>query len=147
MKISVKVNKDLEDIEVVIETPALSTEVKNIERFISLYDLSLSVKKDQRNYPISPFHIYYIDAVGHQVFVYTKDDVFETSYKLYQLEKMYPSLLLRVNKNTLVNYKMIHTFKSSLNGRMEAKLKNGDLIIISRMYVPKLKALLKGDLL
>ncbi|MBN2268936.1 MAG: LytTR family transcriptional regulator DNA-binding domain-containing protein [Acholeplasmataceae bacterium] len=145
MKIKIEIIPELVETEITIQAKEMTDEIKNIERFISLYYVSLSVKKDQRNFNISPQEIYYIDAVDHDVFVYTKNDVYETSYKLYQLEEMYPSILLRVNKNTLINHKMIHSFKSSINGRMEAELKNKDRIIISRMYVPKLKALLKGD--
>ncbi|MEF3692614.1 MAG: LytTR family DNA-binding domain-containing protein [Acholeplasmataceae bacterium] len=145
MKIKIEIIPELVETEITIQAKEMTDEIKNIERFISLYYVSLSVKKDQRNFNISPQEIYYIDAVDHDVFVYTKHDVYETSYKLYQLEEMYPSILLRVNKNTLINHKMIHSFKSSINGRMEAELKNKDRIIISRMYVPKLKALLKGD--
>jgi DNA-binding LytR/AlgR family response regulator len=145
MKVKIKIDKELDETEIIIQSNEMTEEIKNIERFISLYDVSLSVKKNDRNYTLSPSDIYYIDAMDHDVFVYTKDDVYETNYKLYQLEEMYPSLLLRVNKNTLVNYKMIHSFKSSINGRMEAELKNRDRIIISRMYVPKLKELLKGE--
>jgi DNA-binding LytR/AlgR family response regulator len=145
MKIKIKIMPELDETEIIIQSKEMTSEIKNIERFISLYDLSLSVKKDDRNYSLSPSDIYYIDAIDHDVFVYTKDDVYETSYKLYQLEEMYPSILLRVNKNTLINHKMIHSFKSSINGRMEAELKNKDRIVISRMYVPKLKALLKGE--
>lgn len=145
MKIKINVIKDLDDIEVIIQTPEISPEVKNIERFISLYDVSFQVKKDDRFYNISPKDVYYVDAIDHDVFIYTQNDIYETSYKLYQLEEMFSTLLLRVNKNTLVNIKKIESFKSSLNGRMEAELKNKDKIVISRMYVSKLKAILKGE--
>lgn len=145
MKIKVEVVPDLEDVEVVIKSHEINEEVKNIERFVSLYVSSLLVKKDQRTFRLSPFDIYYVDALDHDVFVYTKNDVYETSYKLYQLEEMFSSILLRINKNTLVNYKMIKSFKSSLSGKMEAELKNKDRIVISRLYVPKLKKVLQGD--
>jgi DNA-binding LytR/AlgR family response regulator len=146
MKIKINVIEDLDDIEVIIQTKEMSAEVKNIERFISLYDVSFQVKKHDRFFNVSPKDVYYVDAIDHDVFVYTKDDVFETSYKLYQLEEMFTSLLLRVNKNTLVNIKKIESFKSSINGRMEAELKNKDKIVISRMYVSQLKKALKGEL-
>ena len=145
MKIKINVIEDLDDIEVIIQTKEMSAEVKNIERFISLYDVSFQVKKQDRFFNVSPKDVYYVDAIDHDVFVYTKDDVFETSFKLYQLEEMFTSLLLRVNKNTLVNIKKIESFKSSINGRMEAELKNKDKIVISRMYVSQLKKALKGE--
>ncbi|MDY0295552.1 MAG: LytTR family DNA-binding domain-containing protein [Acholeplasmataceae bacterium] len=145
MKIKVKIVPEMDDIVVEIQSHTLTKEVKDIERYLSLYDLSLQGKKNDRIYTLSPQDVYYFDAIDHDVFAYTKDDMFEVNYKLYQLEEMYHTLFLRVNKNTLVNLKMIQSFKASLNGRMEAELKNKDRIMISRMYVPKLKQLLKGE--
>jgi DNA-binding LytR/AlgR family response regulator len=145
MKIKVKIVPEMDDIIVEIQSHTLTKEVKDIERYLSLYDLSLQGKKNDRIYTLSPQDVYYFDAIDHDVFAYTKDDMFEVNYKLYQLEEMYHTLFLRVNKNTLVNLKMIQSFKASLNGRMEAELKNKDRIMISRMYVPKLKQLLKGE--
>lgn len=145
MKIKIKVVPDLDDIQIEIQSKTISKEVKEIERYLSLYDLSLQGKKDDRIYTLSPQDIYYFDAIDHDVFAYTKDDIFQVNYKLYQLEEKYHVLFLRINKNTLVNLKMIQSFKSSINGRMEAELKNKDRLIISRMYVPKLKQALKGE--
>lgn len=145
MKIKVKIVPEMDDIVVEIQSHTLTKEVKDIERYLSLYDLSLQGKKNDRIYTLSPHDIYYFDAIDHDVFAYTKDDIYQVNYKLYQLEDMYHTLFLRVNKNTLVNVNMIQSFKASLNGRMEAELKNKDRIMISRMYVPKLKQLLKGE--
>lgn len=145
MKIVVKENPDVEETNIVIECKEISSDIKDIERLLSLYDLPLTGKKEGRFYQLYPKDIYYVDAMDHEVFIYTKTDIYETQIKLYQLEEMYPSIFLRINKNTLVNPKKILSFKSSLNGRMEAELINKDKLVISRMYVKRLKEVLRGE--
>ncbi|HOI86158.1 MAG TPA: LytTR family DNA-binding domain-containing protein [Acholeplasmataceae bacterium] len=145
MKIKVKVVPELENIEVEIQCPKITPEVNDIERILSLNILTLQGKKDQRMYTLAPRDIYYFDALDHDVFAYTKDDIYEVNYKLYQLEDMLKDVFLRINKNTLVNPKMIKSFQSSINGRMEAELINKDRLVISRMYVKDLKAMLRGE--
>jgi DNA-binding LytR/AlgR family response regulator len=145
MKVHLKVNPKVLETTIEIQCKEISSEVKAIERFLSLYDLPLTGKKDGRFYNLLVKDIYYIDAMDHDVFIYTKNDIYETSQKLYQLEEVYSSIFLRINKNTLVNPKMIHSFKSSLNGRMEAELINKDRLIISRMYVRRIKEVLRGE--
>jgi DNA-binding LytR/AlgR family response regulator len=146
MKVDVKVNPKVEETTIEIQCREITSEIKAIERLLSFYDLPLTGKKEGRFYKLFAKDVYYIDAMDHEVFIYTKTDIYETNQKLYQLEEMYPSIFLRVNKNTLVNPKMIHSFKSSINGRMEAELINKDRLIISRMYVKKLKEVLRGEL-
>lgn len=145
MKVFVNIDKSVEETTIEIKCNELSEEIKDMERMISLHVFAISGKKDQRIYPLHPRQIYYFDAIDHKVFAYTKEDVFEVSYKLYQLEEMFSQFFLRVNKNTLVNPRVIKSFQSSINGTMEAELLNKDKIVISRLYVANLKAMLKGD--
>ena len=57
--------------------------------------------------------------------------------KLFDIEEEYEgSSFIRVSKNTIVSIKKIEKLIPEFNGRLEAKLKNGESIIISRGYVP-----------
>jgi DNA-binding LytR/AlgR family response regulator len=145
MKVLVTIDKEISETQVEIKCSELSEDIKDLERMISLHVFAISGKQEGRFYPLHPRHIYYFDAMDHKVFAYTKDEVYEVSYKLYQLEEMFAQYFLRVNKNTLVNPRVIKSFQSSINGRMEAQLLNQDKLVISRMYVANLKAMLKGD--
>ncbi len=88
--------------------------------------------------PISD--VYYFDAVDNRVYLYTKDKCFEVKKKLFEIEEEFESTsFLRISKNAIVNIKKIERLIPEFNGRLEAKLKNGESIIISRGYVPSLK--------
>lgn len=87
--------------------------------------------------------IFYFESVDDVVFAYTKDEVFETKSKLYQLEFELPvNIFFRANKAVIVNVDKIKKLSPAFRGRFEATLKNDFKVIISRNYVPKLKELL-----
>ena len=87
----------------------------------------------------------YIEAVDNKVFLYTVKQVYETRQKLYELEELLrEKYFLRVSKSLLLNLMKVRAIKPALNGRFTAVLQSGEEIIISRKYVPELKAALKG---
>lgn len=146
MKLTIEKIKDQKEIEVIIKCNQENELVNEIKHALTYYSLGLVCKKDDQFFQLNPQDIYYIDALGHQVFVYTKKDVYNIDQKLYQLETILAQTpFLRVNKSTIVNTKKILKFKSFINGRMEARLDNDDRIMISRLYVPKLKDKLGGQ--
>lgn len=88
--------------------------------------------------PIS--EIFYFDSVDNRVYLYTKDKCFEVKKKLFEIEEEYEGTsFIRISKNAIVNIGKIEKLIPEFNGRLEAKLKNGESIIISRGYVPSLK--------
>jgi DNA-binding LytR/AlgR family response regulator len=146
MKLKIVEDKDQKEIEIIIKCQNEDEKVKEIKNALTYYNLHLVCKKDDQFFQLDPLDIYYIDALGHQVFVYTKKDIYNIDQKLYQLEeKLAFTPFLRVNKSTIVNTKKIIKFKSFINGRMEARLDNDDRVMISRLYVSKLKEKLGGQ--
>ena len=90
--------------------------------------------------------LYYIESVDGKTFLYTKEQVYETPYRIYALEELLrPKHFLRVSKSTLLNLMKIRSIQPALNGRLSAVLQSGEEVIISRSYVKGLKAALKGD--
>ncbi len=83
--------------------------------------------------------IYYAESVDKRNYIYTKDGCFETKYRLYELEQMLNANCIRCSKAMILNVRKIKAVKSEINGRMKAKLLNGEEIIIARRYVKNLK--------
>ena len=87
--------------------------------------------------------IFYFESVDDKVFAYTMEEVYESKFKLYELEQFLSTkTFFRANKAVIVNLNKIQSLSPAFGGRFEALLKNGYRIIISRNYVPKLKELL-----
>lgn len=83
--------------------------------------------------------IYYIESVDKRSYVYTKENCYETKYRLYELEEVLSANFFRCSKAMIINLRKIKSVKGELNGRMNAELLNGEQIVISRAYVKELK--------
>lgn len=79
--------------------------------------------------------ILYFEAVEGNVFAYTTGDYYEIKARLYQIEEMVKrSSLLRASKNLIVNAEYIVSVRTALNGRLYAKMENGEEVLITRKY-------------
>ena len=132
--------------QVLIRCHAVTEEVREIAAFVKSRQGSLTGVKDSRQYEIAVSDIYYFESVDGKTFLYAKDQVYETSYRIYELESMLrPKNFLRVSKSMLLNLMKIRSIQSALNGRFAAVLLSGEEVIISRSYVKGLKAALRGE--
>ena len=132
--------------QVLIRCHAVTEEVREIAAFVKSRQGSLTGTKDSRQYEIAVSDIYYFESVDGKTFLYTKDQVYETSYRIYELESMLrPKNFLRVSKSMLLNLMKIRSIQPALNGRLSAVLQSGEEVIISRSYVKDLKSALKGE--
>ena len=132
--------------QVLIRCHAVTEEVREIAAFVKSRQGRLTGMKDSRQYEIAVSDIYYFESVDGKTFLYTKEQVYETSYRIYELESMLrPKNYLRVSKSMLLNLMKIRSIQSALNGRFAAVLLSGEEVIISRSYVKGLKAALRGE--
>jgi DNA-binding LytR/AlgR family response regulator len=143
MKVNVNKHKSFGEPIITIDCSEDDQTIKDIIlRIESDSSLMIGNKEDIR-FLFKENDIYYIESIDNRCFLYTKTDVFDCKYKLYEVEDQFKSFI-RVNKQVVLNYHSIKFFKSTLNGKLEATLNNGDRIEISRAYVPALKNLLGG---
>ncbi len=146
MKVHIEqVEKKSEEL-VLIRCYAVTDEVREIETFVKSRSGSLSGVSDAKRYEIAVADICYIESVDGKTFLYTKDQVYETSYRIYELEELLrPKHFLRISKPMIVNLMKIQSIQPAFNGRFTAVLSSGERIVISRSYVKALKAALKGE--
>lgn len=131
---------------IVIRCRAVTDEVREIAAFIKSRQGSLTGISEERQYEIAVTDICYIESVDGKTFLYTSRQVYETAYRLYELEELLKARhFLRVSKPMLVNLMKIRSIQPAFNGRFTAVLSSGEKVIISRSYVKALKAALKGE--
>ena len=131
---------------VLIRCRAVTDQVREIAAFVKSRQGSLSCTADAKQYEIPIADVCYLESVDGRTFLYTGDRVFETAYRLYELEELLKAKhFLRVSKPMLVNLMKIRSIQPAFNGRFTAVLHSGEKIIISRSYVKALKAALRGE--
>ena len=140
-----QVSKEKKEL-VLIRCHAVTEEVQEIAAFVKSRQGSLFGVKDSKQYKIALPDVYYIESVEGRTFLYTKEQVYETPYRIYELESQLRARhFLRISKSMLLNLMKIRSIQPAFNGRFTAVLLSGEEVIISRNYVKRLKAVLRGE--
>lgn len=141
MKITIQDLPEGEEDEVIIRCRTVDEQLMRLIYGIRAGQEKLTVTKDDKLFQIQPSQIFYFEAVDNRVFAYLEQDVCETRLKLYELEKRFAGTdFFRASKSTIINLAKVKNFSPAFNGRFEACMKNGEKLIVSRQYVPVLKA-------
>lgn len=145
-KVSIEEIDKTKEEEIIIKCHEVNSDVMSLVDKIKNNDNkpnTLTGIKDDNIYQIKLKDIYYIEATENKTFIYLSDDFYESKLKLYEIEEKLRGLsFFRCSKSIILHYSKIECVTPAFNGRFEAKLKNGEKVIISRQYVPILKGLL-----
>lgn len=134
-----QIEPELEE-EIIVRCHEISDEVLKIVNRIKQDDGTLLGTLNGETFRILPADIFYIESVDNKTFFYCKNNVYESKQRLYELEEQLKNTkLFRCSKAMILNIGKIRSVSPSINGRFEAKLTNGETVIISRQYVPVLK--------
>lgn len=94
---------------------------------------------------LSAAEILWAETVEDKVFVYTGDAMYRAACSLAALEVFGEAAgLFRCGKSTVVNLHAVQSLRSRPGGRIEALLKTGEKVVISRRYAPILREKLQG---
>lgn len=139
MKIIIEDPQDLEEDQIIIKCRQMTPELLHMIALLKMRD-GLTAYDGNKIKRIPLADIYYIEVVDNKTFIYSKDKLYESKQKLYELEKYLENTdLLRISKSVIVNLSKIGSLVPALNGRFEVVLVNEEKLIISRQYVSGLK--------
>ena len=85
MKILINTDPSYKDIEIVINCPALTPETEEIISALRMMDSQITAIKNGESFILDISGIVYIESVDRKTFVYTRDEVYETKQKLYEM--------------------------------------------------------------
>lgn len=140
MKIIIEDISPDDEEQVIIRCRNLSDKVLKLISELKAEQQNLTGLKDGVITMIDTKRVYYFEGVDNKVFIYCKQNVYESKLKLYEIEEKYDnSYFFRASKSIILNIAKIKSINPSLSGRFEALLFNGETIVISRQYVPELK--------
>ena len=143
MKVTILEKKADEEDELIVKCDYLDESLTRLINQFKTGKGKMNFYKDGKIVFVEPEEVLYFESVDDTVFAYTKDSVFETKSKLYQLEEELPaSIFFRANKAVIVNLDKIDSLAPVFGGRFEAVLENGYKVVVSRNYLSTLKELL-----
>ncbi len=124
MKIKIEIETTLAEDEVIIRCRELTEEISAIQKAVSEAALtaqetadtkrSLVCYKGTTEYYLALDEILFFETEGTGVSVHTRTEVYQTKYKLYELEDMLPRFFMRVSKSAILNIHHIYSINRNL---------------------------------
>ena len=140
MKIIIQEPAPGEEDSIIINVSSMTDNILKAINLIKSPD-SLTVYLDNEALMLPIVNVFYIESVDLKTFVYAEKTVYLSRMKLYEIEEYLKSSdFLRISKQVIVNVRKIKSVAPAGDSRFQATLKNGEKVLISRQYVPALKA-------
>lgn len=142
MKIRIEIAED-ESEEIVIRCRERTDEIKRIESVVENLlrggsELVLSI--GSREYYVPKSEILFFETYDGKVCAHTKDRMYQTAYKLFELEEILPVYFVRISKSVIANVRLISSLSRELTGNGEITFKECDkATYFSRGYYKILK--------
>ena len=117
MKIRIEIDETIPEDEVVIRCKGLSEEVTAIQKAVSDVVNASSrfpFYKGNTEYYLALDEILFFETDENGISAHTKDEMYKTKYKLYELEDILPGAFMRVSKSTILNTKHIYSISRNL---------------------------------
>lgn len=145
MRLIMNERQDIAEPEVTIAYREMTPSIKRVSEFVCSVDATILCKKENEEYAISLCDIYYAESVDKKTFIYCEKDVYQSSFRIYELEKMLTSAgFVRVSKSTILNIEMLVGVKTLANSKLEAILSNDERVCVTRKYLRNIKETLQG---
>lgn len=140
MKIDIDQNPMYQQISITIRCAHMSREIMELLALVRMCDEKLTGRKDGETHILSAADVLYADTADRRTFFYTREGVYETDLRLYELEaRLAGAGFLRAGKSLLLNFDHIRALRPDFGGRLLATLSNGEKAVISRQYVQGFK--------
>lgn len=141
MRVTEKLVKSPEEEGVTLKYIRLTKDFEEIKEYVRHKgDTLLGYKQTKEKASIRVEDIFYFETVDGLVFAYTMDSVYEIKGRLYQVEeKVKRRNICRASKTMLVNVEHIISVRTALNGRLYARIENGEEILITRRYAKEVE--------
>lgn len=140
MKIEILIDEKITDMKITVTCKQLTPKIEKLLATLRMMDNQLTGKKNGEIYLLDITKVIYIESIDRKCFIYTSDDVYESGFRLYELEEQLEEYgFLRVSKSFLIHLRNIHSLKSDINRKIRITMTNGEQIIASRQYAERLK--------
>lgn len=138
MKVRVEVDSDLQEECIVIQCRELDERILKLQRIInehSAEDKSIFLKKNDTDYYMPLNDIIFFETENKEIRAHTRNDIFETEYKLYELEEILPGYFMRISKSTIVNLNHIYSITRNITSSSMVEFsKCHKQVYVSRHY-------------
>ena len=144
MKIRIETDSSITEDEVIIRCGKISDSILKMEHALNdlcISDTNFIFYKGDTEFYLPLDSILFFETEDNQVFAHTKKDVYQTKYRLYELEELLPGSFIRVIRTrryctSVMFYPLKRTYPASSEVWFEGTHKQ---VYVSRNYYKQLK--------
>lgn len=127
MRVTIDKNELYLDSEIIVKCKEIDDVLQDIISYIGIADKNMIGEVDGEMFFIPLNSIFYFESVDKTVYIYTDNQVYKSSAKLYILEEqLIDTYFARVSKTTILNLKKLNSIRTAKNARLEGVLINGE---------------------
>lgn len=138
MKVRVEIEEALEEDYVIIHCKRLNEQimqVQNILTDIGSQDKTILLHRENKEYYLPLDRVLFFETENKEVRVHTKTEIYDTEYKLYELEELLPGYFMRISKSTIVNLNQVYSISRNLTSSSLIEFVNcHKQVYVSRNY-------------
>lgn len=117
MKIKIEIDESLSEDEVLIRCRGLTEQVTEIQKAVNEV-VNTSKRfvfyRGNTEYYLALEEILFFETDGDGINAHTRDNIYQTKYKLYELEDLLPGCFMRISKSSIVNTNHIYSISRNL---------------------------------
>lgn len=117
MKVTIEIDENLSEECVVIKCKELSERIMKMQQILNEQansDMTILLRKDDKEYYMPLDKILFFETENKIIRAHTKDEMYETDYKLYELEELLPAYFMRISKSAIVNVNPIYSITRNI---------------------------------
>lgn len=117
MKVVIELDEGLDEECVVIKCKSLDERIVRLQKLIADVDKKerdILLYKNEKSYYIPSNSILFFETENKQIWAHTANEMFETEYKLYELEEVLPGYFMRISKSAIVNLNQIYSITKNV---------------------------------
>jgi len=143
LRVSVETDNEQEEVVITIKCKERTAYIERLMAAVYMVDRQITVSQKEEVLLLDLDRVLYVESVDGRCFVYTREEVYETGYRLYEMEQqLCQYLFARANKASIVNLKKIRSIRTYVNRRLLLTMENGEQLIASRQYAESIRGLL-----
>lgn len=143
MKIRIEFDELLQEEELIIRCSTLTEKIQKLQRTLS--ELSSTQEKivlfkNETEYYLNLEDILFFETGLHGIEAHTVDNIFQTKFKLYELEEILPGYFMRISKSAILNTKKVYAINRNLTASSVIEFQHTHKqVFVSRNYYKPLK--------
>lgn len=138
MRVVIEVDEELAEECIVIKCQKLDERIVKLQSLLSEHtdsDRDILLHKEGKEYYMPLEKLLFFETENKQIWAHTSDEMYETDFKLYELEELLPGSFMRVSKSTIINLNHIYSITKNITAASVVEFKGScKRVYVSRNY-------------